>query len=50
MTSISKVDKLEVTKQFGLVGLIVTDDLTWQPNTHSLVKRACNYIMAIEKT
>ena len=33
-------DRLEVTPQMRLVGLILSDDLTWKANTDSLIKRA----------
>ena len=33
-------EMLEVVDQMRLVGLVLTDDLTWKANTDSMVKRA----------
>ena len=40
---------LDVTEQMRLVGLILTDDLTWQANTDSLVKRAYSKLWLLRR-
>ena len=42
-------EKLEVVKQAKLLGLILTDDLKWDENTHYLVKRAYARMQILRK-